>query len=82
VRPLAFVTGAVGAGLGAGVLTALVIWIITVFTGSPGPWSLAPLLLGGAAGIVAVLTYVAELIVYRRTVERMRATGEPWAYRD
>ena len=35
-----------------------------------------------AAAVAAIGTYIAEAIVYRRTLARMRSTGEPWAYRD
>jgi hypothetical protein len=34
------------------------------------------------AFIVAAATYVAEGIAHRRTLARMRSTGEPWAYRE
>jgi hypothetical protein len=27
-------------------------------------------------------TYLAERIVYRRSLQRQRAIGEPWAYRE
>ena len=39
-----------------------------------------------AAGLsalsVAIATYAAERIAHRRTLDRMRSTGEPWAYRE
>jgi branched-subunit amino acid ABC-type transport system permease component len=63
-------------------LTALVVWVVTVLTRSGDAWSAAPVLVAGLAAIVAVLTYLAERIVYRRSMERKRATGEPWAYRE
>jgi len=34
------------------------------------------------ATVVGGATYLAERIVYRRSVERQRAIGEPWAYRE
>lgn len=79
---LAFVTGAIASGFAAAGITALLVWVATVVTGSPDPWSLAPWLVGLAAVLVAVGTYVAEGIAHRRTLARMRSTGEPWAYRE
>jgi len=79
---VAFAVGALASGfVGAG-LTAGVVWIATLVGGSPEPWTVAPLLVVGAALVVTVATYVAEGAAYRRTLARMRATGEPWAYRD
>ena len=79
---LAFVTGALAAGLTGAALTALVIWVVTIVSGSTEPWRSAPLIVALAAGLLAVATYGAERFIYRRTQERKRATGEPWAYRD
>jgi hypothetical protein len=79
---LAYLTGAVASGFTAAGLTALFIWIATVLSGSSDPWGVAPWLVTGAAAVVAVGTYVAEGIVHRRTLARMRSTGEPWAYRS
>ena len=79
---LAFLTGAVASGFSAAGLTALLIWIATVVSGSTDPWSIAPWLVSVVAALVAIGTYVAEGIAHRRTLERMRSTGEPWAYRD
>ena len=79
---LAFLTGAVASGFTAAGLTALLIWIATVLSGSSNPWSIAPWLVAGAAALVALGTFAAEKIAYRRTMSRMRATGEPWAYRE
>ncbi|MGH2380252.1 MAG: hypothetical protein ACRDG7_03405 [Candidatus Limnocylindria bacterium] len=79
---LAFLTGAVASGFSAAGLTALLIWIATVVSGSTDPWSIAPWLVSVVAALVAVGTYVAEGIAHRRTLARMRSTGEPWAYRD
>lgn len=79
---LAFLTGAVASGFTAAGLTALLIWIATVVSGSSDPWRIAPWLVAGVAAIVAIGTYVAEGIVHRRTLERKRSTGEPWAYRS
>lgn len=79
---LAYITGAVASGFTAAGLTALLIWVATVVSGSSDPWSVAPWLVTGAAAVVAVGTYIAEGIVHRRTLERKRSTGEPWAYRS
>ena len=79
---LAFITGAVASGFSAAGLAALLIWIATVLTGSSDPWSIAPWLVTAAAAVVAIATYVAEGIAYRRTLARKRSTGEPWAYRE
>jgi len=79
---LAFVTGAVASGFTAAGLTALLIWISTVVSGSTDPWSIAPWLVSAVATLVAVATYIAEGIAHRRTLQRKRSTGEPWAYRD
>jgi len=79
---LAFLTGAVASGFSAAGLIALLIWIATVVSGSTDPWSIAPWLVSVVAALVAIGTYVAEGIAHRRTLERMRSTGEPWAYRD
>ena len=78
---LAFATGALAAGFTGAGLTALVIWIVTVLTGSTDPWSVAPLVVTLAAALFAVLTYVAERTVHRRSMDRKRSIGEPWAYR-
>ena len=79
---LAFLTGAVASGFTAAGLTALLIWIATVLSGSSDPWRIAPWLVAGAAAVVAIGTYIAEGIVHRRTLARKRSTGEPWAYRS
>jgi hypothetical protein len=78
----AFVTGALASGFAGAALSALVIWVLTVLTGSADPWRVAPLVVALVAGLFAVLTYVAERFLYRRSQERKRATGEPWAYRE
>ena len=79
---LAFATGAIASGFtGAGLVT-LLIWIATVVSGSGEAWSIAPWLVSLAAALVGAGTYLAERIVYRRSLARMRATGEPWAYRS
>jgi hypothetical protein len=77
---VAFAIGAVASGIAAAGLTALLIWIATVVTRSSDPWAVAPWLIVVVAAVVAVATYVAEGIAYRRS-QRMRSTGEPWAYR-
>jgi hypothetical protein len=63
-------------------LTALLIWVATVLAGSSDPWSIAPWLVSLVAALVAVGTYMAEGIAHRKTLARMRSTGEPWAYRE
>jgi hypothetical protein len=78
---LAFATGALASALVAGGLTGVVIWVVTVITGSSDPWSVAPFLVTAAAAVIGGATYLAERIVYRRTMERQRSMGEPWAYR-
>lgn len=79
---LAFLTGAVASGFAAAGLTTFAVWIATVVSGSADPWSIAPWLVALVAAVVAVATYLAEGIVHRRSLSRMRSTGEPWAYRD
>lgn len=79
---LAFLTGALAAGFAGAALSALIIWIVTVVSGSTEPWRTAPLIVALAAAALAIATYAAERFIYRRTQERKRATGEPWAYRD
>jgi apolipoprotein N-acyltransferase len=78
---LAFATGALSTGFVAAAGTALVIWVATILTGSSDPWSAAPWLVPLIAALVAVATYLAEGVAYRRSQERMRSSGEPWAYR-
>ena len=79
---LAFLTGAVAAGVAAAGLTALGTWVVTVLAGSSDPWAVIPWLLPAAAAVVGVGTYVAEGIAHRRTLARMASHGEPWAYRE
>ena len=79
---LAFGTGALAGGVAAVALVALGTWIVTMVTGSTDAWTLAPWLMVGAAVLIAAGTYLAERITYRRTMARMRAMGEPWAYRE
>jgi hypothetical protein len=79
---LAFITGAVASGFTAAGLTALVVWIVTVLSGSSDPWSIAPALVAIVAAIFAVLTYIAENLVFRASQTRKRESGEPWAYRE
>ena len=79
---LAFATGALASGLVGGGLTGLLVWVVTVVTGSSDPWSVAPILVAAAGAVVGGATYLAERIVYRRSMERRRAIGEPWAYRE
>lgn len=78
---LAFATGALASGLVGGGLTAAVVWIVTVITGSSDPWSAAPVVVTAVAALVGGATYLAERIVYRRSLEQQRSMGEPWAYR-
>jgi hypothetical protein len=42
----------------------------------------APILVAAAGALVGGATYLAERIVYRRSLQRQRAIGEPWAYRE
>lgn len=79
---LAFATGALASGFVAAGLTAFVIWVVTVLSGSGDPWSVAPWVVTLVAAAIAAATYMAEGIAYRRTLSQMRATGEPWAYRE
>ena len=79
---LAFLTGALAAGIAVAGLSALVIWVITLVTGSTDAWSVAPWLIPSLAGLATVATYVAEELVERAWQSRKRATGEPWAYRE
>ena len=79
---LAFLTGALSAAFAAAVLMALVLWAISVFAGATGVWSWAPPVIALVAAAFGVATYVAERLVHRRMLARMRATGEPWAFRE
>jgi hypothetical protein len=79
---LAFVTGAIASGFAAAGLTALVIWVATVISGSSDPWSVAPAVVAGVSAAVAILTYLAERFIHQRSMSRKRAVGEPWAYRE
>lgn len=78
----AFLTGALAAGVAGATLTTLAIWVVSVVVGSGAPWGAAPLVVGLAAALLASGTYLAERVLYRRSMERKRATGEPWAYRQ
>lgn len=77
-----FVIGALASGLTVAGLSALVIWGVTLVSGSTDPWAIAPLLVSVLAAAAIVATYVAEVMVDRMTQARKRATGEPWAYRE
>lgn len=79
---LAFLTGALASGFTAAGLATLGVWIATVFTGSSEPWSWAPWVVALVAIAFATGTYFAEWITHRRSLARMRSTGEPWAYRE
>ena len=78
----AFATGALASALAAAGLTALIVWVTTVVTGSSDPWSVGPWLTPGAAVVVGAATFVAERYLHDRADTDKRATGEPWAYRD
>lgn len=78
----AFITGALASAVAGVALVTVLLWVITVVSGSPAAWSLAPWLVLGAAVVFALGTFVAERFAYRRSLARMRATGEPWAYRE
>ena len=79
---LAFLTGALASGVAAAGLVALIVWILTIVTGSPDPWSVAPWLLPLIAVAVGAATFMAERHLRHRELAQKRATGEPWAYRD
>jgi hypothetical protein len=79
---LAFLTGALACGLVVAGISALAIWIVTLVSGSPDLWDVAPLVVTVLAALASVATYVAELVVDRSMQSRKRATGEPWAYRE
>ncbi len=78
---LAFATGALSAAIVVALLVALAIWVVTVITGASGAWAWAPPIIAGLAAVFGVATYLAERAVHRREMARMRATGEPWAFR-
>ena len=78
----AFTTGAIASGFAAAGLTALIVWVSTVFSGSAAIWNSAPWLVTAAGAVVAAATYVAEYDLHRRMGARQRSTGEPWAYRN
>lgn len=79
---LAFATGAIASGVTAAGLTTLVIWIATALTRSSEPWDVAPWIVAVVAAAFGIGTYLAERIAYARSLARMRATGEPWAFRE
>ena len=79
---LAFVTGALAGGVAAVAVVAAVIWVVTLVSGSTDAWAAAPWLMAGFAVLIAAGTYLAERVIHRRTMARMRAVGEPWAYRE
>ena len=78
---LAFATGALASGVAAAGLVAMVVWLVTIVTGSPDPWSVAPWLLPLVAVVVGAATFLAERHLRERELAQNRATGEPWAYR-
>jgi uncharacterized membrane-anchored protein len=79
---LAFTTGALASAIAAAGLTALVVWVVTVVTGSTDPWSVGPWLIPGVAAAIGGATFLAERYLHERTSARKRSTGEPWAYRE
>jgi hypothetical protein len=79
---LAFLTGALAAGLAVAGLSALVVWLVTLVSASSAAWSAAIWLIPGLAGLATITAYIAEVFVDRGTQSRKRATGEPWAYRE
>jgi uncharacterized membrane-anchored protein len=79
---LAFATGGLASGVAAAGLVALVVWVVTIVTGSPDPWSVAPWLLPLVAIVVGAATFMAERHLRDRELAQKRAIGEPWAYRD
>ena len=78
---LAFATGALWAAFAAAVLAAAAIWVVTVIAGTSGAWGWAPPVIAGLGAVFGAATYIAERTVHRRESARMRATGEPWAFR-
>lgn len=79
---LAFATAALASGLAGAGLAALLLWLVTVVTSSSEPWAVAPVAVTAVAAVVTAATYLAERVVYRRSLERQRSIGEPWAFRD
>lgn len=79
---LAFATGALSAALVVAVLVSAGIWVVTAISGVSGAWAWAPPIIAGLAAAFGVATYLAERTVHRRDKARMRATGEPWAFRE
>ncbi len=77
----AFATGALAAAFVGAALATLVLWVVSIVLRSGDPWAVAPLVVGVVSIVVGVATYAAERLVHRRSMERKRATGEPWAYR-
>jgi hypothetical protein len=80
-RSLAFITGAVAAGVAFAALTALGLWVASLVLGHDGPieaMAVAVPIVGTGA---ALLTYVDEVIVYRAEKRSDQSRGEPWAYR-
>ena len=78
----AFATGALASALAGAGLAAFVIWIVTLVTGSSGPWSVAAWLIPLTAVVIAAGTFVAERYLHHREHARKRSAGEPWAYRE
>ena len=78
----AFATGALASALAGAGLTALVVWIATVVTGSSDPWAVAPWLIPVLGVVIGAATFLAERYLHERERARKRATGEPWAYRE
>ena len=79
---LAFATGAMASGLAAAGLTALVVWVVTVVTGSSDPWAVAPWLIPVVALVIGAATFLAERYLHAQEHARKRSAGEPWAYRN
>lgn len=79
---LGFLTAALASGFSSAGLVTLVVWVVSVVTGSPAAWEAAPLLITAVAALVTGATYLAEVLVYRRSMLRQRSIGEPWAFRD
>jgi len=79
---LAFVTGAIASGIAVAALATVVVWVVTLVTGSGDAWGVVAWLVPAVGILAALATYVDEIIVDRLTQQRKRATGEPWAYRE
>jgi type IV secretory pathway VirB2 component (pilin) len=79
---LAFLTAALSATFVIGVLAMIAIWGVSALTGARDVWRWAVPVVGLLAVAFGTATYLGERIAHRRTLARMRAKGEPWAFRE